>query len=300
MSLQYAFVFVNALNFMVPILLASVGEIITERSGIVNIGLEGILNLSAFIAAIVSFITGNPFLGLLAGTVTGTFLGLIHGVASTYLKGDQIVIGIGINMVSYGIGVLGLVALWKQYGASPRIPSLPIISLTEGCSLSPLVLIAIAVAIGAWWLLARTSAGLRIRACGEDPRAAEAMGIKVSRVRVMATVLGATLTGIGGSYLVLGIVSQFVRGMAAGRGFIALANVAFSGWNPLIAILGAYIFGFLDALAVFAQLLVQGVGAIALTYPLKMLPYAGTLVIISVFRWRARMPRALGKPYIKE
>ncbi len=300
MSLQYAFVFVNALNFMVPILLASVGEIVTERSGIVNIGLEGILNLSAFIAAIVSFITGNPFLGLLAGTATGTFLGLIHGVASTYLKGDQIVIGIGINMVSYGIGVLGLVSLWQQYGASPRIPSLPIISVTEGCSLSPLAPIAIVIALCIWWLLARTSIGLRIRACGEDPRAAEAMGIKVSRVRVAATVLGATLTGIGGSYLVLGIVSQFVRGMAAGRGFIALANVAFSGWNPLIAILGAYIFGFLDALAVFAQLLVQGVGAIALTYPLKMLPYAGTLVIISVFRWRARMPRALGKPYIKE
>ena len=289
--------FINALNFMVPILLASIGEILTERSGIVNIGIEGILNLSAFTSAVVAFTTGNPFLGFVVGIATGALLGLVHGVLSTYLRGDQIIIGIGVNIVSYSIGVLGLIALWKQHGASPRIPSLPLISISEGFSISLLAPVSLVLAIAVWWFLNKTGVGLRIRACGEDPRAAEAMGVKVFRMQVVATVLGASLSGIAGSYLVLGIVSQFVRGIAAGRGFIALANVAFSGWNPLIAILGAYIFGFLDALAISLQI---AIGAIALTYPLRMIPYIGTLAIVSVFRWRARAPRYLGKPYIKE
>lgn len=289
--------FINALNFMVPILLASIGEILTERSGIVNIGIEGILNLSAFTSAVVAFTTGNPFLGFVVGIATGALLGLVHGVMSTYLRGDQIIIGIGINIVSYSIGVLGLIALWKQHGASPRIPSLPLISISEGLSISLLALVSPILAIAVWWFLTKTSIGLKIRACGEDPRAAEAMGVKVFRMQVVATVLGALLSGVAGAYLVLGIVSQFVRGIAAGRGFIALANVAFSGWNPLIAILGAYIFGFLDALAISLQI---AIGAIALTYPLRMIPYIGTLAIVSVFRWRARAPRYLGKPYIKE
>lgn len=289
--------FINALNFMVPILLASIGEILTERSGIVNIGIEGILNLSAFTAAVVAFTTGNPFLGFVVGIATGALLGLVHGVMSTYLRGDQIIIGIGINIISYSIGVLGLIALWKQHGASPRIPSLPLISISRGLSISPLALVSLVLAVAIWWFLTKTSIGLRIRACGEDPRAAEAMGVKVFRMQVAATVLGASLSGVAGSYLALGIVSQFVRGIAAGRGFIALANVAFSGWNPLIAILGAYIFGFLDALAISLQI---AIGAIALTYPLRMIPYIGTLAIVSVFRWKARAPRYLGKPYIKE
>ena len=289
--------FINALNFMVPILLASIGEILTERSGIVNIGIEGILNLSAFTSAVVAFTTGNPFLGFVVGIATGALLGLVHGVMSTYLRGDQIIIGIGINIISYSIGVLGLIALWKQHGASPRIPSLPLISISRGLSISPLALVSLVLAVAIWWFLTKTNIGLRIRACGEDPRAAEAMGVKVFRMQVVATVLGASLSGVAGSYLALGIVSQFVRGIAAGRGFIALANVAFSGWNPLIAILGAYIFGFLDALAISLQI---AIGAIALTYPLRMIPYIGTLAIVSVFRWRARAPRYLGKPYIKE
>ncbi|HIP57127.1 MAG TPA: ABC transporter permease [Ignisphaera aggregans] len=289
--------FINALNFMVPILLASIGEILTERSGIVNIGIEGILNLSAFTSAVAAFTTGNPFLGFVVGIATGALLGLVHGVLSTYLRGDQIIIGIGVNIVSYSIGVLGLIALWKQHGASPRIPSLPLISISEGLSISLLALVSPILAIAVWWFLTKTDIGLKIRACGEDPRAAEAMGIKVFRMQVMATVLGAMLSGVAGSYLVLGIVSQFVRGIAAGRGFIALANVAFSGWNPLIAILGAYIFGFLDALAISLQI---AIGAIALAYPLRMIPYIGTLAIVSMFRWRARAPRYLGKPYIKE
>ncbi|HDJ83744.1 MAG TPA: ABC transporter permease [Desulfurococcaceae archaeon] len=284
---------------MVPILLASVGEIVTEKSGIVNIGLEGILNLSAFTTAITAFFTDNVGLAILIGTLTGTLIGIIHGIVSTYLRGDQIVTGIGINMVSYGIGVLGLIALWKQHGASPPIPSLPTITIAPKYSISPIAILGIIIAIAIWYWINKTGNGFRLRACGEDPRSAEAMGIKIFRIRTLATILGATLAGLGGSHLVLWI-GQFVRGMAAGRGFIALANVAFSGWNPLVAILGAYIFGFLEVLASYLQTVIRGVGAITLTYPIKMLPYIGTLVIISIFRWRAKMPRALGKPYIKE
>ncbi len=286
-----------ALNFMVPILLATIGEILTEKAGIVNIGLEGIFNLSAFTGAAVAFTTGDPWLGLAAGAVVGLLLGLGHGAASAYLRADQIIVGVGVNMLAYGLSVVGLITLWEQHGASPPVPKLPSITLGHGYILSPLAPASILVAVAAWLLLARTSLGLKIRACGEDPRSAEALGISVNRLRTLVTGLGGLLAGVGGAFLALGIVGQFVRNIAAGRGFIALANVAFSGWNPLVAILGAYVFGSLESLALYLQTVM---GRVELTYPLKTIPYIGTLVVITVFRFRARMPRSLGKPYIKE
>ncbi len=288
---------VMAFNFMIPVLLASVGEVLTEKSGVVNIGLEGILNFAAFAAAVTAFYTGDPWLAVGVGALVGFLVGLLHGAVSTYLRGDQIIIGIGVNMVSYGATVAGLIALWKQHGASPPVTKLPTLSLGEGFAVSPLAPISIAIAVLVWLLIEKTSYGLKVRACGEDPRAAEALGVKVHLYRTFATGIGGALTGIGGAFLSVGIVGQFVRNIAAGRGFIALANVAFSGWNPLIAVGGAYIFGFLESLALYLQTVV---GRVELTYPLKTIPYIGTLAVLIAFRFRARMPRSLGKPYIKE
>jgi len=287
----------NTLIYMVPILLASVGEIITERSGVVNIGLEGILTLSAFTATVITFTTGNPCLGLLIGLVIGALSGILHGVISVYLRGDQIICGIGFNAFAYGISVMGLVSIWQQHGASPPVETLPMITIAGKYSISPLTIIAITIALAAWYWLFKTSSGLKLRACGEDPRAAEAMGVNVLRTRFLATIIGATLTGLGGAYLATGWIGQFTRAIAAGRGFIALANVAFSNWNPLLAILGSFIFGFFDVLSIYLQIKVQ---TIALTYPLKAIPYIGTLIVVSLFIGRAKMPKALGKPYIKE
>jgi simple sugar transport system permease protein len=294
---ELASVLLPALNFMVPILLASLGEIVTERSGVVNIGLEGIINLSAFTAAAVAFTTGNPWLGLAASACVGLALGLSHGALSAYLRADQIIVGIGVNMLAYGISVVGLIMLWEQHGASPPVAKLPSITLAPGYAISPLAVASILAGLAIWLLLSRTTVGLRLRACGEDPKAAEAMGIRVNLVRTLASGFGGLLAGIGGGFLALGIVGQFVRNIAAGRGFIALANVAFSGWNPLIAILGAYLFGSLESLALYLQTIV---GRVELTYPLRTIPYIGTLIVVALFRFRARMPRSLGKPYIKE
>ncbi len=291
---------INALNFMVPILLATVGEIVTERSGVVNIGLEGILNMAAFVATAITYLYGDPWTAFILGTLAGTALGLIHAFVSTYLRGDQIVSGIGLNMVSYGACVLGMIAVWKYKGYSPRVETLPVLNLGKGFILSPFAPIAVAIAVGIWFLLNRTRIGLAIRACGEDSKAAEAMGIKVLRTRFLATIFGSFLTAIGGAYISLGILGTFTQGIAAGRGFIALTNVAFSGWNPLIAILGAYIFGFLDSLAQYLPTVIGGVASITYAYPIQTLPYVGTLIIVSTIRWRARIPRELGKPYIKE
>ena len=284
-----------SLTYMTPILLASLGEIIAERSGVVNIGIEGILIASAFAATLASIATGDPLLGYLAGALVGLAAGLTHGVLSVYLRADQIIAGLAFNLVSFGLTVMGLVSIWGHHGASPRIGvSLGDLELL-GYRVKPISVASIALALAAWYALYRTRVGLALRACGEDPRAAEAMGVKVNTFRVAATALGGMLAGLGGAFLALEVVGQFTRGISAGRGFIALANVAFSGWNPILAVPGAYIFGFLEALSIYLQQEARGY-----EYLVRTLPYIGTLAIVTVFAWRAIAPRSLAKPYIKE
>lgn len=297
----------NTLISMTPLLFAAVGEIITEKAGIVNIGLEGIFVISSFTAATVTFFTGDPYLGLLAGLVVGALSGVLHGVVSVYLRGDQIIAGVGFNSFAYGFSILAMIALWHNYAQSPPVEKIPTISIrfTKDTVLvfSPLTLLSIIVAILAWYLLNRTRVGVKIRACGEDPRAAEAMGVNVFRTRFLATVLGATLTGIGGAYLVIGWLGNFNKFISAGRGFIALANVAFSNWNPLLAIVGAIVFGFFNALSIYLPLHLQQITGEAFTaqsYLFNTIPYLATLLVVALITKKIKMPRALGKPYIKE
>mgnify|MGYP000108932096 FL=1 len=281
---------------MVPLLLGAVGEIINERSGVVNIGIEGIFLLSALTSTIVNYFTNNLGLALLTGVITGMAIGLLHGLISTYLRGDQIVAGVGLNVFAYGMSVIALVTIWGTFGNSPSVSTIPKLKVL-GHAVSPLVPTSIAIAVVVWYFLYRTGLGLRLRACGEDPKAAEAMGVNVLRTRLLATVIGASLAGLGGSYLSIDWVGQFTKEISAGRGFIALANVAFSNWNPLTAILGAFIFGFFDALAIHLSIVSLQP---ALAYLFKTIPYLGTLAVVSIFFKRTRIPPALGKPYIKE
>ncbi len=288
----------DALTPMTPLLAASVGEIINEKAGVVNIGIEGIMLLSAFTAALATALSGSPWLGLLVGMATGSAVGLLHGFVSVYLNGDQIISGIGINMFAYGLCVMGLVTVWHSYGASPPVPTVPSFSVGES-SVSILTLPAVAMAVAAWYMLSRTGLGLRIRACGEDPRAAEAMGVNVRLVRLGTTILGATLMGYAGAFLVIGWIGQFTKDITSGIGFIALANVAFSNWSPLLAIAGAYIFGFFNAIPYLLQI---SMGFARYAYLVKTIPYLATVAALAIVARRARlaMPRALGKPYIKE
>ncbi|MEM0017908.1 MAG: ABC transporter permease [Candidatus Korarchaeum sp.] len=286
----------------VPILLASVGEIMTERSGVVNIGLEGILVLSAFVSSLVTFNTGNPYLGLMSGALVGLLAGSLHGLISVHLRGDQIIAGVGFNTLAYGISILGLINTWGHHGASPMVSKVP---LTGGQAyLSPLLPVALALALACWYWLFKTPAGLRLRACGEDPRSAEAMGVNVVRARFLATLLGATLTGLGGAYIVVGWIGQFTRYISAGRGFIALAIVALSGWNPLHAIAGSVIFGFFDAISLYLpvkmQLMNPGLNLTSLTYIFRTIPYLAVLLSVSFLFRRGRAPRELGRAYVRE
>ncbi|MCX8196371.1 MAG: ABC transporter permease [Acidilobaceae archaeon] len=288
----WAFIAVSSVAYMTPILLVTIGEIIAERSGVVNIGVEGILLASAFAAVAAAFFSGSAALGVASGALAGALIGALFGLFAVYLRADQIIAGLAINLSSYGFTVLGLIALWGHHGASPRVEAeLPYFSLGQG-SVPLLSLLALLIAAVAWLLLFRTRAGLALRACGEEPSAAYAMGVNVRLYRMAAVVLGGALAGLGGSFLALELAGSFTRGMSAGMGFIALANVAFSGWNPLPAILGAYVFGFLSAAADALQ---QEVGY---AYLLKTLPYLGTLAAAALLGRRSiRPPQRLGVPF---
>ena len=292
---------------MAPILLAATGEIITEKSGVVNIGLEGIFIISSFTAAVTALYTGDPYLGLLVGIIIGLLSGILHGFISVYLRGDQIIAGVGFNSFAYGISVLGMIALWGSYSNSPPVPKMPniIIHVTENSDLviPPITITAIVIAVITWFFLEKTKWGLKLRACGEEPKAAEAMGVHVLRTRFLATVIGAGLTGLGGSYLVIGWLGSFIKTISAGRGFIALANVAFSNWNPLMAIVGAIIFGFFDAFSTYLPITLQKITGQQFTAEANLfmtIPYLATVLIVAIIMKKVKTPRALGKPYIKE
>jgi ABC-type uncharacterized transport system permease subunit len=296
----------NTFLSMTPLLLAATGEIIAEKSGVVNIGLEGIFLLSALTSTITTYYTGDPYLGLAAGLLVGLLSGLLHGVISVYLRGDQIIAGVGFNSFAYGLSILTLIFLWGDYSSSPKVPKInPWSTGVAGTNLViPQILVAaLVIAVATWWVLERTGLGLKLKACGEDPRSAEAMGVNVNRMRLYSTVIGAGLAGLGGAYLSIGWLGSFTRTISAGRGFIALADVAFANWNPLLAILGAFVFGFADASGTYLPIMLQrmtGTQFTAESYLFLTLPYITTLAVVAAIMKKVKMPRALGKPYIKE
>ncbi|MEZ0319341.1 MAG: ABC transporter permease [Pyrobaculum sp.] len=287
----------QALFASVPILLASIGEILTERSGVVNIGLEGIMLLGALAAPLfVDFLHSRaslpdwawPLVGLLAAVAVGALVGAVHAYVATYLAGDQIISGVAINLFGAGAVAYGIQAYWGVAGYKP---------VPEWAKAEPwtLVLFALSTALFMWYVLKKSRLGVVIRACGEDPEAAFNMGIDVNKVRFYATVAGSSLTALAGAYLSLAYLSVVTKELSAGRGFIALANVVFSNWNPLLAVVGAYLFGFFDALSYWLQTL--GVARYEVT---RMIPYVATLLIVAGVVGRAKPPRALGKTFRRE
>ena len=292
-----AVVGVISLSAMVPIALTALGEVLAERSGVVNIGLEGILLLSAWIGVYTVLETGSILLGYLAGLALGALLGLLHAVIAVYLKGDQIIAGLGLNIAAAGATALGTLAAWGNYGQSPPLEVRPPGLEVLGQRISPLVFIAVAVGVALWWMLEKTRIGSKIKAVGDDPRSADALGINVERIRTLATVAGASMAGLAGAYMSIDYLGSFVKLMSGGRGFIALADVAFSGWNPLGALLGAAIFGFSDAVARYYNIVA---GTTASSYLINTIPYIVTLIAVAVTAKRARMPRALGRPFSRE
>jgi simple sugar transport system permease protein len=285
--------------------------VLTERAGIVNIGLEGIMLSSAFVALWTAEACADvpllaawaPWSGLLGGLVAGAALGLVHGVIAIRLQGDQIISGIGLNLFGLGFVAFGLVAVWKTAGyhqvpAAGKVPQF----ITPWGHLSPLVPATVVLAMVLWYVLQRTVLGLRLHAVGESPQAADIAGIAVHRLRYFATITGAALAGLAGAYLSIDWLSTITKELPAGRGFIALANVVFSGLNPLLALLGGFLFGFFDTLALWVDIHpgLKPRLPFAVHNFIKMLPYVATLLVVTIAMGHVRFPRSLGQPYRRQ
>ena len=292
-------IFFLSLHAMVPITLAAIGETIEESAGLFNIGLEGMLLISALTGALGAEYTGSAIGGLLVGLSTGALLGLVFGVINTYWKGDQLITGVGINLLALGFVAFMLVNLGAPgFHAVPRDVQIKLIPLGVG-ALSPLVLVTVAMAFVVYWLLHRTQLGIRIKAVGENPAAADVAGISVNAVRLGTAIAAGALVGLAGAYLSVDWFGAVTKEVSAGRGFIALATVVFSGLNPLLALLGGFIFGFFDGFATWVA-----------TYPkikeiipwqfVAMAPYIVTLLVVAGAIGRVRFPKALGTPYLRE
>ncbi|NJE03066.1 ABC transporter permease [Thermococcus sp. MV11] len=286
----------TSLMAMVPIVLTSVGAAWSERAGVVSIGYEGVLLISAFFGAIFAELAGSAVVGLIGGVIVGILLGMLHGALTVYLKGDHVIPGIGINLLSLGIVPFGILAYWGTAGQHqlPEDATMWHLATPYG-ELSPMVLVTIVIAVVTWWVLFKTPLGLRVRAVGENPEAADALGINVERYRFWSTVYGHALAGLGGAFMSVDWLGLVHKTMSGGRGFIALANMVFSGWNPLISLIGGWLFGFFEALAAWLapKHIIPG-------QFILMLPYIMTLIIVAGIIGRARPPKWDGRPYKRE
>ena len=291
-------ILLGSLHAMVPITLSASGEVIGESAGLFNIGLEGIILVSAMTGALGAE-AGGPAVGLMVGLGTGFVIGLIFGGVCTYLKGVQLIAGVGINLFAAGMVAFWLIHLGVPgHHAVAAENQLVNISTPYG-AFSPMILVAIALPVFIYILLFRTKLGLKIRAVGENPQAADVAGIKIHLLRLLATAAGASLAGLAGAYLSIDWLGSVTKEISAGRGFIALATVVFSGLNPLLVLLGGFIFGFFDNLAVW----VATMPAVQKVIPwqfIAMAPYAVTLLVVAGVIGRAKFPAAIGIPYQRE
>ena len=278
----------SAVRLATPLLLAALGGLYSERSGVINIALEGLMLAGAFTAAVVTHYSGNPWVGLLAAMAAGIGVALIHGVACIRFGADQVVSGTAINILFLGVPALLSGALFESTGATPQIPR------TQLLPLAPIVL-AFALVPATWWVLNRTPFGLRLRAVGENPEAADTAGVNVARIRYAGVMISGALAAIGGAYLSTGQSSLFTRNMTAGRGFIALAALIFGKWRPVQTMLACLLFGAAEALSIQ----MQGVSQIPVQF-IQIIPYVLTIVVLAGFIGHSRAPRALGLPYQKK
>lgn len=286
----------QTVRMTIPYGCAAVGGVLSERSGVVNIALEGTLLASALASVATCHATGSAFAGIVAGVTCGALYGLVHATLVVRGRIDAIVSGIALNLVAAAGTRFVLRAL---YGSSSNSPSIAGLRVGESwgmllrTALDPFVLATMAILVAVAWTLRRTRFGLRLRACGDDPAAAQAVGIHVVGVRTIAVTLGSAVTGLGGAALAYDL-HQFQAGMSGGRGFIALAAVIVSGWRPWPAAVACLAFATLDAL----QIVLQNQTKLP-SQVLAMLPFIATLVaLVLVSRRRAgemRPPAGLGK-----
>ena len=284
----------SMIRLTTPLLLAALGGLFSERSGIINIALEGLMLAGAFTAAAVTHLAtkhGYPapeWIGLIAAIIAGIIVAGIHALACIKYKADQVVTGTAINILFLGVPALMSGALFDSTGATPQIPQEHLLPYAP-------IIIAFALVPVTWYVLNRTPFGLRLRAVGENPEAADTAGVNVARIRYTGVLLSGALAAIGGAYLSIGQSSLFTRNMTAGRGFIALAALIFGKWRPVQTMFACLLFGLAEAVAIQ----MQGVGNIPVQF-IQIIPYVLTIVVLAGFIGHSRAPRSLGIPYQKE
>ncbi len=295
-----AFLF-SAITAATPLLFAAMGGLFSERSGVINIALEGLMLAGAFTAAVVTFQTGNPYLGLLCGIGAGAFTALIYAVAVIHFEADQVVAGMAINFLMLGLPALISGVIYDSTGSTPQIDQANKIPILFG-GLSYLSVLVLIVVPAAWYVLYKTPFGLRLRAVGENPEAADAAGVNVNQLRYTAVLISGVLAAIGGAFLSTGQSSLFTRGMSAGRGFIALAALILAKWKPIPVLFACLFFGFTEAITIQIQgasWAKIGDEPIPVQF-IEMIPYVLTIIVLAGFIGLSRAPKALGKPYRKE
>jgi simple sugar transport system permease protein len=309
----------STLRVATPLMLCALAGTLSERSGVIDLGLEGKMLATAFCAASVAVTTGSLVLAVGAAIVLGVALSMLHGFACVSHRGDQVVLGMAITMTAAGLTVVLGIAWFNQGGQTPPVPDtvrldawgagvgaalaqVPLIGPVIGGGLfghTPLVYLALALVALVWWVLYRTRIGLRLRATGENPAMVDAAGVSVLGMRYLALAGNGVLAALAGCYLVLALNPQFIPHMTAGRGYMALAAMIFGKWHPVGALLACLLFGFLDA----AAIRLQGASIAGIAVPIhamQALPYVLTVVLLAGFIGRARAPKALGVPYVKE
>ncbi len=290
------------LLYSTPMVFGALGGVLSERSGVVNIGIEGMMTFGAFAGAAAGYYSGNPWVGVLCAAAAGGVLALLHAVAAISCQADQTISGVAINLLGPALAVFfcrqafdGATMSYPVENKLPKMMSSGVEGMMANLNVDVMVLVALLFAMAMWFVLYRTKWGLRVLAVGENPAAADTLGINVYKIRYACVILSGILAGIGGATVTLGIVAQFTQTSIAGQGFIALAAVIFGKWKPLGAYKACLIFGFSQALTV-----VLGGGALAVpTEILAMLPYVLTIIILILFIGKSVAPKADGVPYVK-
>lgn len=292
----------SSIRLATPLIFCALAGLLSERAGVIDIGLEGKMLFAAFMAAAVGVVTKSLTLAVLAAMLTGMALSALHGFACVTYHGNQVISGLAINIIAAGLTVVLGIAWFKQGGQTPqiadsvRLKNMFDVPLLGQNALVYAALISVAVV---WWLLFRTRFGLRLRAVGENPAMVDAAGVSVAGTRYMALMGNGVLCGLAGCYLVLAQNAAFAPQMTAGRGFMALAAMIFGKWHPVGALWACLLFGFLDALAIRLQgTQLPGIGEIPVQF-IQALPYLLTVVLLAGFIGKATAPKALGTPYIK-
>jgi len=290
----------SAIRLAIPVIITALGAIYSERSGVINIGLEGMMIAGAFAGATGSYFWG-PYIGLLVGMAAGGAFALIHAVACVQFRVDQIVSGVAINILAYGVARFAGLAVFGMATTTPAVRSLPTITVPGLASVpwigplvtkvSPVIFLGFLLIPFTGWVMRRTVFGLRLRSVGEHPLAAETLGVNVYAMKYWGVILSGVLAGLSGAYLSIEHTGMYVEGMTQGLGFIALAAMIFGNWYAVGAMWAGLLFGFAQALSL---------RVVSQTIPyqfIKMIPYVLTIVVLAGFMQRSRPPAADGVPY---